>query len=137
MKKIIFITILLILDQLTKHLLPWEKTCNPYISWSIPLHGPLLWIFITIALGFLLYTLKKTHSPYPLLLIIAGALGNIIDRLHFNCVIDFISISFPFAIPFIGNTFPTFNLADTFITIGAILFLWQELISSKKDKIKN
>ena len=133
MKKLIFLTTLLALDQLTKHAPFWEKTCNPYISWSIPLHGPLLWIFITIALGFLLYTLKKTNFPYSLLLITAGALGNIIDRLHLNCVIDFISITLLFAIPLIGNTFPTFNLADTFITIGAILFLWQEFKKEKKS----
>ena len=135
MLKLLTITLLLILDQLTKHAPFWEKSCNPYISWSIPLHGPLLWLLIIIAFGFLFYTLKKNNFPYSLLLITTGALGNIIDRLHLNCVIDFISITFPFAIPFIGNTFPTFNLADTFITIGAILFIYQ-IYRNDKQEIK-
>jgi lipoprotein signal peptidase len=128
MKKLLFLAIILTLDQLTKHTPFWEKTCNPYISWSIPLHGPLLWMFITIAFLFLLYTLKKENFPYSLLLIAAGAIGNIIDRLHLNCVIDFISIN----LPLIG-TFPTFNLADAFITIGAVLFFWQAYLADRQE----
>jgi lipoprotein signal peptidase len=69
------------------------------------------------------------------LLITAGAIGNLIDRLHSNCVIDFITIKFPFALPFIGNTFPTFNLADTFITIGIIIYFYQELKPTTHQKI--
>jgi signal peptidase II len=132
MSKPFFLLTLITLDQITKHLPFWEKSCNPYISWSIPLHGSLLWIFIFFSFSFLLHILKQTNFSYSLLLITAGALGNIIDRLHSNCVIDFITIKLPFALPFIGSTFPTFNLADIFITIGAILFLYQELKPTKK-----
>ena len=128
MSKLLFTAILLTLDQLTKHFAP-NTICNPYISWSIPLHGFFLWIFIIIALSFLIHALKKNNFPYSLLLITTGAIGNIIDRLHSNCVIDFISLS---TIPLLNKihflaTFPTFNLADTFITIGAVWFLWREL----------
>lgn len=137
MLKIITILFLIVIDQLVKYLAINEKlsflnntlnhsTCNPYISWNIPLHGLLLWIFIILALGFLSYILIKNSFPYSLLLVTAGALGNIIDRLHLNCIIDFISI---------GN-FPTFNLADSFITIGIILFLWQELFQKKNKREK-
>ncbi len=126
MQKILFISSLIIIDQITKHLPFWEKSCNPYISWSIPLQGTFLWIFIIISLLFLFYALKTNKFPYSLLLITTGALGNIIDRLHSGCVIDFISIT----LPSIG-TFPTFNLADTFITLGAIFFLYQELKPTK------
>lgn len=132
MLKILFFFTLLVIDQLTKQLALSGKipflhtyleitTCNPYISWGIPLHGILLWLFLAIATLFLLYTLFKDNFSYPLILITIGALGNIIDRIRFNCVLDFISL---------GN-FPLFNLADTFITIGAILFLWHELKKSK------
>ena len=127
MPKLLFLLALLTIDQLTKYFTP-STICNPYISWSIPLHGIFLWILIIASLFLLIYTLKKNAFSYPLLLIAAGAIGNIIDRLHSGCVIDFISIS---TIPLIDKisflvTFPTFNLADTFITLGAILFLWQE-----------
>ena len=127
MPKLLFIITLLTIDQLTKNF-ALNTICNPYISWSIPLHGIFLWPLIIISLFFLFYILKKTNFSYPLLLIAIGAIGNIIDRLHSGCVIDFISIS---TIPLLNKisflaTFPTFNLADAFITLGAILFLWQE-----------
>jgi len=131
MFKLLILTLLITLDQITKHLPFWSKSCNPYISWSIPLRGVFLWLFIVLALGFLIYYFKKTNFPYSLLLITAGAVSNIIDRLHLGCVIDFISIIFPFSIPFIGHTFPVFNLADTFITIGVIIFIWQEIKNTK------
>ena len=54
---------------------------------------------------------------FSLVLIIAGAVGNYIDRLAYNYVIDFISCKF-------GNYyFPTFNLADSFLVIGVIMLM--------------
>lgn len=46
-------------------------------------------------------------------LILAGGISNIIDRLYFSCVIDFIDLGF----------WPVFNLADIYITIGAIALM--------------
>lgn len=57
------------------------------------------------------------------ILIFSGALSNIIDRLIFGCVIDFIDLHF----------WPVFNLADTMITIGGIILI----IKSLKLKAKN
>lgn len=54
-------------------------------------------------------------------LIIGGALGNILDRLHDGFVTDFISI----------GTFPTFNIADSCISIGVGLLIVQELHRKK------
>jgi signal peptidase II len=56
---------------------------------------------------------KKTLSLYnfSLSLILAGALGNLVDRLIFGYVIDFIDLRF----------WPVFNIADSAITVGAIL----------------
>ena len=67
---------------------------------------------------------KNTLKISALALILAGAVGNLIDRALFGYVIDFIDIN----INFWGYHFAIFNLADTFITIGAIL-----LILSKDD----
>jgi signal peptidase II len=52
-----------------------------------------------------------------LALVLAGALGNVIDRLRFGYVVDFISVHYSDAY------FPTFNIADSAITIGAALML--------------
>lgn len=47
-------------------------------------------------------------------LIIAGAIGNLIDRILYGYVIDFIDL----------RIWPVFNIADSAITIGAVLLLW-------------
>lgn len=57
----------------------------------------------------------------PLVLILSGAVSNIIDRLYFGCVIDFIDL----------KIWPVFNIADSFIVIGVILVV----ISNFKFKI--
>ena len=67
---------------------------------------------------------KKKFSLYSLSLglIFAGASGNLIDRICFGYVIDF----FDFRI------WPVFNIADSSITIGAILLGWSVLITKKR-----
>lgn len=71
----------------------------------------------------------KSLSRFGFLLVIGGAIGNLIDRVRFHYVIDYISFHisdiFSFAI---------FNLADSFITIGALLIIVDELINWKKSK---
>lgn len=56
-------------------------------------------------------------------LILGGILGNLVDRLLYKSVIDFLSFDL------FGYEFPVFNLADTAIVVGVILFL----VSSIKD----
>ena len=53
----------------------------------------------------------------PLLLILAGTIGNLIDRLRFGHVIDFLDL----------RVWPVFNVADSAITIGAVMLGWQLL----------
>lgn len=59
---------------------------------------------------------KRLHS-FSLGLILAGALGNLIDRLFLGHVIDFLDF----------RIWPVFNVADSAITIGAILLGWSIL----------
>jgi signal peptidase II len=78
------------------------------------------------AVCFIIYLLRKHAGQrmfcWALALIMGGALGNLIDRLAYGHVIDFLD----FHLSGIGH-FPAFNIADTGITIGAILFVFDEL----------
>lgn len=59
-------------------------------------------------------------------LIIGGAIGNAIDRFRFGYVIDFLDF----------RVWPVFNVADSAITVGAMLLAWDVVINSKR-KSKN
>ena len=89
---------------------------------------------------FYVFACKKNYKflRFSLILIISGTIGNFIDRLIYNGVVDFISFTL-----FGGYVFPTFNLADTFLTIGLImliihyLFLDENSIIPKKNAKKD
>ncbi len=75
---------------------------------------------------------KDNLKKKSLLLIIGGALGNFIDRLPDGIVTDFLNLK-----PFDFSLF-IFNLADAYITFGAIIFIISELILLKsKNERKN
>ena len=67
---------------------------------------------------------RRHHAPLNrlgLALVLGGAVGNLMDRLRTGSVIDFIDL----------RVWPVFNLADSAITIGVILLVWNTLFSSK------
>ena len=145
----VFILLALIADQLIKYLveiyLPFNqavhvvpmlalyRTYNYGVAFSM-LSGMEGWFIVGMRLAvvaFVLWLWKRTpkdrffaHFGYAL--IIAGALGNLVDRLIFGYVIDYIL--------FYTETwsFAVFNLADTFITIGAGAIILDELLQAKK-----
>jgi signal peptidase II len=87
-------------------------------------NGLQAWLFIGIAvcaMGLILYLYKNTPPEYPLLsagfaLIFGGAMGNMIDRVRQGEVVDFIDV-------FVGQWhWPAFNVADSAITIGMVIF---------------
>lgn len=73
-----------------------------------------------VGLGVISYAYRKTQSgdlwqKSALALLFGGALGNLIDRLRFGEVVDFLDV-------YVGaHHWPTFNIADSAITVGAIL----------------
>lgn len=85
-----------------------------------------------LAAGLITYYLVKSNPRNLLLavcltLIFGGALGNLIDRLRFGAVVDFLDV-------YIGTAhWPAFNVADSAITVGAILLIW-EMIVNRKNK---
>ena len=84
------------------------------------------WFLSTIAIAVCLYIvywlneLKKENKvllPYGLSLVLGGALGNLFDRIMFGYVTDY------FQVLIFGWPFPSFNVADAAISIGAVLII--------------
>ena len=79
--------------------------------------------------AYIIYLLVKSTDlieSVGLSLILGGAIGNGVDRLYYGYVVDFIDLH-------LNNLhWPAFNFADTFITIGAIVFVFS-IISNKKN----
>jgi signal peptidase II len=95
------------------------------------------WFFTLLALGVsagIVYWLRKldgrrqSMQSVGLALVLAGAIGNAIDRLRFGHVVDFIGVHWN------GAWFPAFNIADASITIGAGLLLLDALLDSRKAR---
>ena len=97
------------------------------------------WFFTLIALGvsaYIVYLIKQASTAdkrqvIALALILGGALGNVIDRIRFGYVVDFIQVYYDVWY------FPAFNLADSAITIGAILFILDSVLAARRGKDKS
>lgn len=83
------------------------------IGWLISI----LTIGIVVILFMWMRKLEKAILALPFSLIIGGAIGNLIDRLNYGFVVDFIDFHF------FGWHWPAFNIADSAITIGVIFLL--------------
>jgi len=74
---------------------------------------------------------KDWVEVVALSMIIGGAIGNIIDRLHFGAVADFFDF-------YIGDWhYPAFNMADSFITVGIITLIVYSLFLQPKEDEKS
>jgi len=89
--------------------------------------GLLFGFRVAIILGLMIHLLfqRKKYESLSLWLVVVGAIGNAIDFSLYGHVIDF------FHFNFWGYTFPVFNFADSYITIGVLCFLFFE--SRKKS----
>lgn len=96
------------------------------------------WFFTLLAVGVsavLANWLRRTPSndwrtALPLALVIGGALGNLIDRVRLGHVIDFIQV-------YLGSwPFPSFNVADSAISVGAVLLVFFGLFTHDKTATK-
>ena len=135
--------VLIALDQFTKILIRqnfdlheslsvWGSTVrltyvlNPGIAFGLPVTKP-LWLLVfgwiaAMVLAVYLFVLVRRHDPlrWPVMLFLAGAIGNSIDRAFYGQVTDFMDVDFP---DFIMDRWPVFNVADSCVTIGIILML--------------
>lgn len=118
--------------NLINNLISFTKIYNTGAAFSILQKNTLLLIlfslFVTIAITYY-FTKKVTFLP-PILalawgLILGGTVGNLIDRITFGYVIDFIRLDF--------INFPIFNLADISINIGAFLIILQAFLNASNS----
>jgi len=79
-------------------------------------------IISAAAVVFLVYLIvKNAYNLFGLSLVLGGAVGNLIDRLYYGKVVDFIDFS-------IGNYhWPSFNVADSALTVGIIIIFLTSL----------
>ena len=77
----------------------------------------LIFILVALLFLFLLYKYKEEMNKFSLVLLTSGVLGNLTDRILYGGVTDFIAFSF----------FPTFNLADAYITIAVFWLVIEEI----------
>ena len=154
MRKIILISILiLIIDIISKQIILTNLIEHQSISiikkfFSITfakntgvafsfLEGQIpLIIIITSSIIILILKYIKSNNPnkYEQLcygLIIGGSIGNLIDRIIYGYVIDFLDINL------FGYPFPIFNLADTAIVIGIFTLIILSIIESRKENETN
>lgn len=144
----------LVIDQITKHLaagnmdlyqsievLPFFNITyvhNPGAAFSFLADQPgwQRWFFSGIAFAasiLFVVWMAKTPKENKVLsiafaLILSGAVGNLIDRLLFGYVIDFLDF-------YIGTShWPAFNIADSVIFVGAMLMLLDSYLTSKAEK---
>ncbi|MFH1533692.1 MAG: signal peptidase II [Nitrospirota bacterium] len=122
MKNISILTLLLVLsDQATKFLATKYLSIskNTGIAFGIPIPQELLIIANIALLIVLFYFIKKeldlSHRLSQVLTagVLAGGISNLGDRLYHGYVIDFIAVPY----------WPTFNLADIYITVGILLLI--------------
>ena len=71
---------------------------------------------------------RKSMLQVALALILAGALGNLYDRILYGYVIDFLELHVR------GYYWPSFNIADTSISIGVILLAWEMFRNEAPDR---
>lgn len=143
MKKLIYIIILLLIDQLTKflsinknitlieNLLYIKYSENPGIIFGLFSNNI---FFITLLpilfIIFLIYLYKKERKTrlfsYAILLTITGLVCNMVDRLIYKHVIDFIFIPI-----YPKYNISLFNFADLFLILGIILLIYHFIIVKK------
>lgn len=88
------------------------------------------WFFIAIGIAatVIIVQLLRKHAHEPrmawgLALILGGALGNVIDRVVLGYVVDFLYFHYH------GLAWPAFNVADTAISVGAAMLIWDSVFA--------
>lgn len=139
-------SLLLILDQLTKIIAKnslFEGVSQPvtsFLNWTLVYNSGAAFSFLAQAGGWqrwfftgvgiiaaliMIWLIRKnshqTIFSLALSLVLSGAIGNVIDRIIYGAVVDFVDVHY------MGWHWPAFNIADSTITIGVILLIVDEI----------
>jgi signal peptidase II len=146
--------LLIVLDQVSKQIAESQLTPHqavnvlPYFDWFLTYNtgaafslladagGWQRWLFTAIAVVISIIIVQwlrklpreETLTALSLSLILAGAIGNLIDRILFGHVIDYIQVwlgSYPF---------PAFNVADAAISVGAVLLILGSFLDMRRKE---
>jgi len=142
-----------LLDQLTKTLITRSfqlndvRTITPFFdlvrahntgaafSFLAGASGWQRWFFIglgAVAAVFIVWLLARHRDQllfcWALALVLGGAVGNVLDRILHGHVVDFIQVHWG------GAYFPSFNVADSAISIGAVLLILDELRRIRRSR---
>jgi signal peptidase II len=149
-----------VLDQLSKwliidqHELGWSQAFSSFFnlvrvhntgaafSFLAQADGWQRWLFtgLGIAAAALIVWMLHRHAhqrlfSFALSMILAGALGNVTDRICHGYVIDFLDFHFDWLMPmFFNGHFPAFNLADSAITLGAACLILDEWLRVRRSR---
>ena len=149
--------VLVLVDQVTKWLvehfiepgtsvqvlgsfLVFTHQLNPAGAMSIRLGPPVFYMVVTVCVVIFLGWTLVSRPParvtrWALLLVLVGAVGNLLDRIRLGAVVDFVDVEFfDFSLPAIdfgpihvpGDTmtrWPVFNVADSCVTVGIVLLI--------------
>ena len=147
---LIIASTVLVLDQVTKIAaqiyLPIASpvVINSYLNWFLIFNPGAAFSFLSQAGGWqrwfftllgiaasvvILWFLRRNTADqklsWALSLILGGAIGNVLDRIFYGAVVDFIDVHYE------TWHWPAFNLADSAISVGAVLIVWSELTRPK------
>lgn len=139
-------SLLLILDQLTKIVAKnslFEGVSQPvtsFLNWTLVYNSGAAFSFLAQAGGWqrwfftgvgivaaliMIWLIRKNYHQtifsLALSLVLSGAIGNVIDRIIYGAVVDFVDVHY------MGWHWPAFNIADSAITIGVILLIVDEI----------
>lgn len=146
--------VVVMLDQWTKYLISSQmyvgqvKSLNSYLSlyylrntgaafsFLAGMGGAQLWLFsllsLIVAVTIVIYLFRmpadKKLQAVALALILGGAVGNLIDRIRLRYVVDFVFFHVG------GWSWPAFNVADSAVCIGALIFIVDMLLHKPEQK---
>lgn len=100
------------------------------------------WFFVglgVVASTFIVWMIRSHPGEklfcFAVSLIMGGALGNVIDRLLHGHVVDFLQFRFGILEPlFRGGYFPSFNIADSAISVGAVCLILDEILRVRRAR---
>lgn len=125
-----FFVFLVSLDQLIKyyvvHKEQFDFLCNYGVAFGLVLPQYvflILWSLIMVFVFYFWFTKRKAMflTQLPFILVGAGGISNMIDRIYYGCVVDYV--------PFL--TISSFNFADVLISFGAFLWVRQIFLERK------